>query len=118
MFVEPQLSPSPEVHASARRAPAPPPALRVGMIGTGTVGSGVWRVLRRNRDLINARAGRAIEIVAVAARNTARAAAALDGWASDVLAMHPLRVSLVRVMDDPTPGVVHGVIQIECAVEG
>ena len=60
MFVEPQLSPSPEVHASARRAPAPPPALRVGMIGTGTVGSGVWRVLRRNRDLINARAGRAI----------------------------------------------------------
>ena len=49
---------------------------------------------------------------------TDEAAAALDGWASDMLAMPPLRVSLVRVMDDPTPGVVHGVIQIECAVEG
>lgn len=49
---------------------------------------------------------------------TDEAAAALDGWASDVLAMHPLRVSLVRVMDDPTPGVVHGVVQVEAMVEG
>lgn len=48
---------------------------------------------------------------------TDEAAAALDGWASDVLAMHPLRVSLVRVMDDPTPGVVHGVVQVEAMVE-
>ena len=93
MFVEPQLSPSPAVHASARRAPAPPPALRVGMIGTGTVGSGVWRVLRRNRDLINARAGRAIEIVAVAARNTARAAAALDGAPGVRLLTDPLQLA-------------------------
>lgn len=93
MFVEPQLSPSPEVHASARRAPAPPPALRVGMIGTGTVGSGVWRVLRRNQDLINARAGRAIEIVAVAARNTARAAAALDGAPGVRLLADPLQLA-------------------------
>lgn len=43
---------------------------------------------------------------------------ALDGWASDALAMHPLRVSLVRIMDDPTPGVVHGVVQVEAMVEG
>ncbi|ABM44256.1 homoserine dehydrogenase [Acidovorax sp. JS42] len=93
MFVEPQLSPSPEVHASARRAPAPPPALRVGMIGAGTVGSGVWRVLRRNRDLINARAGRAIEIVAVAARNTARAATALDGAPGVRLLADPLQLA-------------------------
>ncbi|WP_374605684.1 homoserine dehydrogenase [Diaphorobacter nitroreducens] len=93
MFVEPQLSPSPEVHASARRAPAPPPALRVGMIGAGTVGSGVWRVLRRNQDLINARAGRAIEIVAVAARNTARAAAALDGAPGVRLLADPLQLA-------------------------
>lgn len=48
---------------------------------------------------------------------TDEAAAALDGWASDVLAMHPLRVSLVRVMDDPTPGVVHGVVQVDGMVE-
>lgn len=93
MFVEPQLSPSPAVHASARRAPAPPPALRVGMIGAGTVGSGVWRVLRRNQDLINARAGRAIEIVAVAARNTARAATALDGAPGVRLLADPLQLA-------------------------
>lgn len=44
-------------------------------------------------------------------------AAALDGWAADTLAMHPLRVSLVRVMDDPSPGVVHGVVQVEADIE-
>ncbi len=49
---------------------------------------------------------------------TDEAAAALDGWSSDALAMHPLRVSLVRVMDDPSPGVVHGVVQVEAMVEG
>lgn len=93
MFVEPQLSPSPEVHAPPHRAPAQPPALRVGMIGTGTVGSGVWRVLRRNQDLIAARAGRAIAIVAVAARNTARAAAALDGAPGVRLLADPLQLA-------------------------
>lgn len=45
-------------------------------------------------------------------------AAALDGWAdTDALTMHPLRVTLVRVMDDPSPGVVHGVVQVEAMVE-
>lgn len=45
-------------------------------------------------------------------------AAALDGWAVEELAMHPLRVTMVRVMDDPSPGVVHGVVQVEAMVEG
>ena len=50
---------------------------------------------------------------------TDEVAAALDGWQdTDALAMHPLRVSLVRVMDDPSPGVVHGVVQVEAMVEG
>lgn len=45
--------------------------------------------------------------------------AALDGWAdTGALTMHPLRVALVRVMDDPAPGVVHGVVQAEAMVEG
>ena len=48
---------------------------------------------------------------------TDEVAAALDGWAVEDLAMHPLRVSLVRVMDDPAPGVVHGVVQVEAMVE-
>jgi len=47
------------------------------------------------------------------------AAAALDGWAGvDALTMHPLRVVMAQVMDDPTPGVIHGVVQVEAAVEG
>ncbi len=73
MFADSRLSPLPHVPA---RAPAMPPALRVGLIGMGTVGTGVWRVLRRNQGLIAARAGRAVEIVAVATRTPARAAAA------------------------------------------
>ncbi|AXC50062.1 DUF3168 domain-containing protein [Paracoccus suum] len=45
--------------------------------------------------------------------------AALDGWEDTAaLTMHPLRVSLVRVMDDPAPGVIHGVVQVEAMVEG
>ena len=73
MFADSRLSPLPHVPA---RAPAMPPALRVGLIGMGTLGTGVWRVLRRNQALIAARAGRAVEIVAVATRTPARAAAA------------------------------------------
>ena len=46
-------------------------------------------------------------------------ATALRGWAdTDALTMHPLRVSLVRVMDDPDGVSVHGVIQVEGLVEG
>ncbi len=45
--------------------------------------------------------------------------AALDGWAdTDALTMHPLHVSLVRVMDDPDGVSVHGVVQVEAMVEG
>lgn len=44
-------------------------------------------------------------------------ATALDGWAdTEVLTMHPARVTMVRVMDDPN-GAVHGVVQIELDVE-
>lgn len=44
--------------------------------------------------------------------------AALDGWADiDTLTMHPLRVTLARIMDDPS-GAVHGVVQAEAMVEG
>ena len=45
-------------------------------------------------------------------------ATALRGWAdTDALTMHPLRVLLVRVMDDPDGVSVHGVIQVEGLVE-
>ncbi|HWT17993.1 MAG TPA: homoserine dehydrogenase, partial [Variovorax sp.] len=51
--------------------PAAIRALRVGMIGIGTVGSGTFRVLARNQAEIAGRAGRPIELVMVATRNLA-----------------------------------------------
>ncbi|WP_298470391.1 homoserine dehydrogenase [uncultured Erythrobacter sp.] len=47
--------------------PASP--LRIAIAGLGTVGAGVIRLLGTNHDLISARAGRAIEVVAVSARD-------------------------------------------------
>jgi homoserine dehydrogenase len=47
-------------------------ALRVGLAGLGTVGGGVIKLLDANAKLIERRAGRAIEIVAVSARDRTR----------------------------------------------
>ena len=43
--------------------------LRIALAGLGTVGAGVIRLIEENRDLISRRAGRAVEIVAVSARD-------------------------------------------------
>ena len=48
---------------------------------------------------------------------TDEVAAALKGWSSEAIAMHPLRVVMVRVMDDPAPRVVHGVVHVEAMIE-
>ncbi len=42
---------------------------RIGIAGLGTVGAGVVKVLTQNADVITARAGRPVEIVAVSARS-------------------------------------------------
>jgi homoserine dehydrogenase len=47
-------------------------SLRIGIAGLGTVGSGVVRMLQQNAELIAARAGKPIEIVAVAARDKSK----------------------------------------------
>ncbi len=47
--------------------------IKVALLGIGTVGSGVFNVLRRNQAEISARVGRGIEIVLVADRNLAHA---------------------------------------------
>ncbi|MBT2334847.1 homoserine dehydrogenase [Variovorax paradoxus] len=86
MYREPvqSLEPLPSLPAALR-------ALRVGMIGIGTVGSGTFRVLARNQAEIAGRAGRPIELVMVAARNLARAASIVG---ADVpLTDDPLRVA-------------------------
>ena len=46
--------------------------IRVGLLGIGTVGGGVWEVLNRNADEIQRRAGRAIDITQVADKDRAR----------------------------------------------
>lgn len=46
--------------------------LRIALAGLGTVGAGVLRLLEENGDLIARRAGRAIEVVAVSARERAK----------------------------------------------
>lgn len=43
--------------------------IRLAVAGLGTVGVGVLRVLAKNGELIKGRAGRAVEVVAVSARN-------------------------------------------------
>ncbi|MBV8424021.1 MAG: homoserine dehydrogenase, partial [Candidatus Eremiobacteraeota bacterium] len=60
--------------------------VKVGLLGIGTVGSGTYAVLERNREEITRRAGRHIEIAWVAARNLERARGLVD--------------SRVRVTDD------------------
>ncbi|MBX9896596.1 MAG: homoserine dehydrogenase [Qipengyuania sp.] len=55
-------------------APAPPatPPLRIALAGLGTVGVGVLRLIETNRAIVEARAGRPIEVVAVSAREAGR----------------------------------------------
>jgi homoserine dehydrogenase len=47
-------------------------ALRLGIAGLGTVGAGVLDILARHGDLVAARAGRPVEVVAVSARSKAK----------------------------------------------
>uniref|UniRef100_UPI0033406E3E homoserine dehydrogenase n=1 Tax=Castellaniella defragrans TaxID=75697 RepID=UPI0033406E3E len=49
--------------------------IRIGLLGLGVVGSGVWTVLAQNGPEIARRAGRSIEVVAVAVRDVAKARA-------------------------------------------
>lgn len=48
-------------------------SIKVGLLGLGVVGGGTWKVLQKNAEEIARRAGRRIEIVAVAVRDTEKA---------------------------------------------
>src|SRR5690625_3539607 len=47
--------------------------IKIGLLGLGVVGSGTWRVLQQNQEEIARRAGRTLQITAVAARNLEKA---------------------------------------------
>ncbi|MFA5988758.1 MAG: homoserine dehydrogenase [Sphingomonas sp.] len=84
-------------------------ALRVALAGLGTVGGGVIRLIDANRDLIARRAGRAIEIVAVSARDRGKDRGvdiSRFDWVDDTTALagHPdadVVVELVGGADGP-----------------
>ncbi len=59
--------------------------VQVGVMGLGTVGGGVFEVLRRNQEEIRRRAGRGIEVTMVSRRDVAKAKA-LVGDAAQVVA--------------------------------
>ncbi|HCN72696.1 MAG TPA: homoserine dehydrogenase, partial [Pusillimonas sp.] len=50
-------------------------SVKVGLLGLGVVGGGTWKVLVQNAEEIARRAGRKIEVVAVAVRNVEKARA-------------------------------------------
>ncbi len=72
-------------------SPSPfPAALRIGVAGLGTVGTGVVRIVQRHAELIAARAGRRVEIVAVSARDPGKdrqVDLSAYAWESDPVAL-------------------------------
>ena len=59
--------------------------IQVGLLGIGTVGSGVFNVLQRNQEEIRRRAGRGIEIAMVADLDVERARAIVGSGVQVVL---------------------------------
>ncbi|MEN9544738.1 MAG: hypothetical protein RLZZ598_1571 [Pseudomonadota bacterium] len=70
-------------------------AIQLGLLGAGTVAGGVVQVLQRNQAEIRRRAGRGIEVAAVAARDIAKARRALG----DAVAVEDDFEALVRRPD-------------------
>ncbi|MBE3023134.1 homoserine dehydrogenase [Janthinobacterium sp. BJB1] len=54
-------------------------SIKIGLLGLGNVGYGTFSVLQRNQEEIKRRAGRGIEVVAVAVRDVARAETLVAG---------------------------------------
>jgi len=77
--------------------------IQVGLLGIGTVGSGVFNVLRRNQEEIRRRAGRGIEIAMVADLDVERARSVVGEGvqvvndARAVIANHRLPIERLRL---------------------
>jgi len=74
------------------------PPVKIGLLGLGTVGGGVTRVLARNAEEISRRAGREILITHAAARN-------LDTTTANTAGMK-LTGEAVEVVDDPEVSII------------
>ncbi|MFO1424302.1 MAG: homoserine dehydrogenase [Candidatus Competibacteraceae bacterium] len=79
-------------------SPAAFPPVKVGLLGLGTVGGGVTRVLARNAGEISRRAGREIVITHAAARN-------LDTTIANTAGMR-LTEEALEVVDDPEVSII------------
>jgi homoserine dehydrogenase len=80
--------------------------LQVALVGFGTVGKGVFDVLRRNEEEITRRAGRPIRIAWIAARTLDRARDATRGVAG------------INLTNDPAIVVAHRDVDIVCELIG
>lgn len=74
------------------------PPVKIGLLGLGTVGGGVTRVLARNAEEISRRAGRAIAITHAAARN-------LDTTTANTTGIK-LTGEALEVVDDPEVSII------------
>jgi homoserine dehydrogenase len=66
------------------------PSLKVGLAGLGTVGASVVRLIERQREALEARCGRAIEVTAVSARSRSKQREVDTGamrWVEDPIAL-------------------------------
>lgn len=76
-------------HQPPAQSSSPAP-LRIALAGLGTVGAGMIRLLDTNADIVRARAGRELQIVAVSARDRAKSRGVDLGrfaWEDDMTAM-------------------------------
>jgi homoserine dehydrogenase len=74
--------------------------VRIGLLGLGTVGAGVVKILHGHRDLLEERAGGTLTLAAVADADLVRAREGLD------LAALPMVNDAARVLGDPSINVV------------
>jgi homoserine dehydrogenase len=82
--------------------------IKIGLLGLGTVGLGTFRVLQRNQEEIRRRAGRGIEIAAIAVRDVAKARAAVGPGlpittSGDDVVRHPDIDIVVELMGGTEP---------------
>lgn len=76
---------------------APPRTLRVGILGFGTVGSGVYRMLMDNQEAIVRKVGLSVEVVKIGVRDASKARELPDDM---------FTTDLASIVDDPSIDVV------------